>query len=70
MMDVCRHMHTHLTSHARVHAGVYAPSQPANTAWEGMSAFVAGGEYAEVAMTKAEYEETGGSASRMRDARS
>ncbi|KAG1671132.1 hypothetical protein FOA52_005384 [Chlamydomonas sp. UWO 241] len=50
--------------------GVCAPPQPANTAWEGMSAFVAGGEYAEVAMTKAEYEETGGSASRMRDQRS
>lgn len=37
---------------------------PALAAWEGMSLFVSSGDYARVAMTKAQYEETGGSAAR------
>eukprot|EP00955_Chlamydomonas_euryale_P077168 362866-Chlamydomonas_euryale.AAC.39 len=44
--------------------GVFAPETPAITAWEGMSSFAAGPGYAAAAMTKAQYEETGGSAAR------
>ena len=35
------------------------------TAWEGMSLFASSGDFSRVAMTKAQYEETGGYAARM-----
>jgi len=46
--------------------GVHTPADPALCAWEGMSAFVASGHFRQLAMTKAEYEETGGSRGHLR----
>ncbi|KAL6751380.1 Actin/actin-like protein [Haematococcus lacustris] len=44
--------------------GVFTPPDPALCAWEGMSNFVTTGQYQGVAMTKAQYEETGGNVGR------
>mmetsp|Transcript_22793 Transcript_22793/g.57969 ORF Transcript_22793/g.57969 Transcript_22793/m.57969 type:complete len:468 (-) Transcript_22793:233-1636(-) len=44
--------------------GVQTPPDPALCAWEGMSAFGASPAYRQVAMTRAQYEETGGYAGR------
>ena len=44
---------------------LYFLQNPALTAWEGMSAFASSGEFHHMAMTKAQYEESGGYAARM-----
>ena len=44
---------------------VFSPPNPALTSWEGMSLLVSSGDFSRVAMTKAQYEESGGFAARM-----